>query len=341
MSVGHVGYDKIGRVSLSVTSAIVALAAFAVPSSVYAAGTIAGTTIQNTASATYDAGGGGTSSISSNTVTLTVDELLDVTVVSTDPSDVPTTPGATQSVLTFTVTNNGNGDEAFTLGTVSTNGGDDYDPTNVQIWLDNGDGVFDSNTDTLYTPGSNDPVLAPDQSRTVFVIATTPTTVADGNRAQVVLTAESNTVLANGNNNTPGHTMVGLGPNGGNAVVGATGADSEDDGFYKVSAATVALVKSAVVKDMWGGAEPVPGAVITYTITANVTGSGSIASLNITDPVPAGTTYVPGTITVGGAVQTDAVDSDAGSFTGNVVTANIGTVAGGQNRTVTFDVKIN
>ncbi len=328
------------RLVLAGTGAGLAIAVLANPATAFAAGAAAGSTINNTATASYDAGGG-TVSVPSNQVSLVVDELLDVTVASTDPGDVPTTPGATQEVLTFTVTNNGNGSESFHLGTIASNGNDDYDPTNVQIWLDNGDGVFDPTTDTLYTPGTNDPVLNPDAVVTVFVVSDTPGTVTDGNRAEVVLTAESNTVLANGNNNTPGYSMPGQGTNGSNAVVGATGADSEDNGFYVVNAATVSLVKSAVVKDPFNGSEPVPGATITYTIVATVTGTGSVNSLSVADPVPANTTYQAGTIKLGGVAQTDGVDADAGSFGSNTVTVNLGTVAGGQTRTVTFDVKIN
>src|SRR5688500_11228019 len=94
-----------------------------------AAGTVAGTNIDNVATATVDLPGGGTSTISSNTVTLRVDELLDVTVASADPGDVVTTPSATNQVLKFTITNAGNGNEKFSLSAVDTAGGDDFDPS--------------------------------------------------------------------------------------------------------------------------------------------------------------------------------------------------------------------
>lgn len=343
MTLNAVGFVKKNkRVSLLVNTAYMAVAVMALPGAAHAAGTLAGSTISNTASASYD-NGGGTTTITSNPVDIKVDELLDVTVAGTDPGDVATTPGAMQKdYLTFTVTNNGNGDEAFVLGTIATNGGDDYDPTNVKIYIDSdGDGKLDPAKDTLYTPGSSDPVIQPDKSITVFVVVDTPGTVTDGNRAEVVLNAESKTVRDNGNNNTPGFSMPGLGTGGGNAVVGSTGADGEDNGFFKVSAATVTLVKSQVVKDPFGGSQPVPGAIITYTIVATANGSGNVAGLAITDPVPAGTTYQPGTIRYGGVVQTDAADTDAGSITGNIVTATVGALAGGQSRTVAFDVKIN
>ena len=57
----------------------------------WAAGTLAGTNIENIATASYDTGSG-TIDIQSNTAVILVDELLDVTVASTDPGDVPTVP---------------------------------------------------------------------------------------------------------------------------------------------------------------------------------------------------------------------------------------------------------
>src|SRR3546814_5763964 len=86
------------------------LAALALPTQAHAAGTRAGSTISNTASASFD-NGAGTQTIDSNKVDLRVDELLDVTVDSSDPADVATTPGATGQLLTFSLTNNGNGQE--------------------------------------------------------------------------------------------------------------------------------------------------------------------------------------------------------------------------------------
>ncbi len=309
--------------------------ALALPLQAEAAGTRAGSTISNTASASYDTGGG-TQTVDSNQVDLRVDELLDVTVDSSDPADVPTTPGATAQLLTFSVTNNGNGEESFALSTVANGGGDDYDPAVTQIYIDNGDGVFDANTDTLYTPGANDPVLDPDESVTIFVLSTTPGGVADGDRGTVSLVAASRTGTG-----APGTSFAGQGEGGGDAVVGSTGADGQDQGAYVVSAATVSLVKSAVIVDPFGGSEPVPGATITYTIVATVAGSGSVNGLAITDNIPADTSYVAGSITLGGAAQTDAADADAGDYNGTRINVALGTVAGGQTRTVTFRTTID
>lgn len=316
-------------------SLLAILVALALPSQAEAAGTRAGSTISNTASASFDTGGG-TTTIDSNQVDLLVDELLDVTVASNNPADVPTTPGATGQVLSFSVTNNGNGVESFTLSTVANAGGDDYDPTVTQIYIDNGDGVFDPATDTLYTPGPNDPELDPDESVTIFVIATTPGGVIDGNRGIVSLVAAA--VTGTGD---PGDSFPGMGEGGGNAVVGSTGADGTDAGAFIVSAATVTLVKSAVVTNTLGTADPIPGATITYTIVATVAGSGSVSGLAITDNIPADTSYVAGSITLGGVAQSDAVDADAGDYNGTRINVALGTVAGGQTRTVTFRTTID
>src|SRR3546814_2276291 len=60
-------------------STIALLAALALPVQAQAAGTRAGSTISNTASASFDTGAG-TTTVDSNRVELLVDELLDVTV---------------------------------------------------------------------------------------------------------------------------------------------------------------------------------------------------------------------------------------------------------------------
>ena len=306
-----------------------------VPCAASAAGTRAGTVINNTASATYDEGTGSVT-VNSNTSTLTVDELIDVNVNWSDSADVVTTPGATGQVLAFQITNNGNGVETFGLSTVSTIGGDNYDPTVTQIIIDDGDGIYEPGTDVVYVPGTNDPVLNPDQSVRIFVISTTPTGLADGNRGGVQLIATSKTGVG-----APGTSFPGAGEGGGNAVVGLTGGDDDDNGFYVVAAASVSIAKSATVVDPFGGSTIVPGSTVTYTLVATTTGSGNLPNLVISDAVPAGTTYVPGSITLGGVGQTDAVDADAGRFSTGTVSVSLGTVAGGQTRTITFRTVIN
>lgn len=302
-----------------------------------AGGTRAGSLIDNEATATFDGPDGTPDTVTSNKVSLRVDELLDVTVASADPGDVSAMPGATGKVLTFTVTNSGNGSEAFTLGTRGAVGGDDFDPAVTAVVLDtDGNGAYDPGVDTAYVPGSNDPVLAPDASIRVFVIASIPTSASDGGRGQVDLTAAA--VTGTG---APGTSFAGQGQGGGNAIVGATGADGDDKGFFAVSAAALSFVKSATVADPFGGTSIVPGGTITYTLTATVSGSGSLANVRIADQVPTGSTYRPGTLTLNGAALTDSDGDDAGSFANGAVAVRLGTVAAGAAQVFTFKVRID
>lgn len=316
--------------------AMLSTMAVGVPSAL-AAGTIAGTDILNTAQATYD-GPSGTVVIDSNTVTITVDELLDVTVASSDPGDVAVDSGATQQVTTYQVTNTGNGNETFTLSADTAKGGDDFDTSNAVIYLDTDDnGIFDPGVDTIYSPGSNDPDLAPDSSINVFILSDIPAGATDGQRAEVELSAVATT-----GNGTPGTSFAGQGDGGGDAVVGSTGADGEDSSFFLIQAAQVALVKSAIIVDQFGGNEAVPGATITYQLVATITGSSSLTNLNVNDDIPADTTYTAESITLEGAGLTDSdADADAGSYDGSAIAVSLGTVPGGQTRTITFQVTID
>ncbi len=303
----------------------------------HAAGTLAGTDIVNTAQATYD-GPSGSVTVESNPVTIKVDELLDVTVVSSDPGDVAAEPGATGQVTTYQVTNTGNGQEAFTLTADTAKGGDDFDTTFEQIILDtNGNGVYDPGVDTIYTPGTNDPVLEADESTIVFILSTIPATANDSERAEIELSAVA--VTGSG---APGTSFAGEGDGGGDAVVGATGANGEDSSFFVIQTAQITLVKSATVADPFGGTEAIPGATITYQLVATIAGSGSLTNLVVSDDIPADTSYTAETISLEGVSLTDSdADADAGSFDGTGIAVDLGTVPGGQTRTITFQVTID
>jgi len=305
-------------------------------SQAHATGTGAGTRIDNIATATYTLPSGGSGSVTSNTVSLTVDELLNVGVAWSDGGDVTVQPGTSNDVLTYRVTNGGNGSEAFVLIARNSLSGDNFDPSSFAIYLDtNGNGRYDPGIDQAYVSGSNEPVLAADASTTVFIVSTVPGTVLDGNRAGLDLIATAKT-----GSGTPGTTFAGLGDGGVNAVVGATSATAPATGFYAVSAATVAFVKSATVADPFGGTTSVPGSTITYRLVASVSGSGSLANLAVADTVPAGSTYKIGSITLDGSALTDASDGDTGSFASNAIGVGLGTVAAGTAHTVTFQTVI-
>lgn len=307
---------------------------------VFAAGTLAGTDIQNIATATFDTAGVPVT-ITSNTASIKVDELLDTVVVETTPGDVITSAGKTGNIQSFRVTNTGNGDEAFALIVNTANGGDDFDPTLQQIIIDSNDnGAYDAGVDVVYAAGLNDPVIAPDQSKTVFVMTTTPLGATDGNRAVISITAAALTGTG-----APGTAFAGQGQGGGNAVVGATGGDGSANSFLAVQSTSLTLSKSASITDSSGGQRPTPGAVVTYQLVATVSGTGTLRNLVINDPIPTGTAYKAGSISLqnsaaAAAALTDAADADAGAFNGTRISVTAGDVPAGETRTVTFKVVI-
>ncbi len=302
----------------------------------WAAGAPANTAINNTATVTFTDPDGQPQTINSNTATLRVDELLGVAVVSNDAGNVGVLSPDDDDALSFTITNPGNGSEAFALAANAALGGDEYDPTDVRIFLDDGDGVFEPAQDTLYVVGVNDPVLAPDQSLVVFISADTPAGHATGDTAAAQLTATA--VTGSG---TPGTTFAGQGTGGVDAVVGATTATADAQGTYSVSQTLTTLSKSQTIEDPFGGTSPVPGAVITYTITMTLAGSGTITGAQIDDSIPSNTTYVPGSLRLDGLPLTDAADVDAGQFTGSAIAVSLGAVTAPGSHTVEFQVQIN
>lgn len=311
-----------------------AIAAALITTPAHAGGVKAGTLIENTASATYD-GGAGPVTIPSNTITVKVDELLDVTVTSRDSGPVSAAPGS--AVLTFELTNTGNGPEAYTLTANPAVAGNDFDTTVNGIAVDtNGNGVYDPGVDQMLTGPATTAAIAADASLTVFVLVTIPGGVADGDQSDVSLLAEA--VTGTG---APGTAFAGQGAGGGNAIVGSTGANAAATGSLSVGITDVDLIKSATVRDPFGGTGIVPGATITYAIRAEVRGSGSVSDLVVTDAAPADTTYVAGSLKLDGATLTDAADADAGRSGTSGISVDLGTVSGGSSRTVTFQVTID
>jgi uncharacterized repeat protein (TIGR01451 family) len=313
----------------------VALCGLLAPAPLLAGGVTAGTLIENTAVASYD-DGAGARTINSNTVTVRVDELLDVTLSSLDPGPIGTRPG--DAVLTFELTNQGNGPEAFRLLANPALAGNDFDVVFRSIAIDsNGNGIYDAGVDEILAAPQTTAILAADATLTVFVLVTVPDGASDTQTSNVELTAEA--VTGSG---APGTAFAGQGVDGGDAIVGTTNALATARGALIVSAVTVELVKSVTLLDPFGGSSAVPGTIATFAILARTTGTGTISDLVVTDAIPEGTTYAPGSLALDGAGLSDAEDGDAGSGSDTAgVSVDLGDVAGSTTHTVTFNVVID
>jgi uncharacterized repeat protein (TIGR01451 family) len=274
-----------------------------------AAGTPAGTVIDNVAEVSFDLSGTPIT-LQSNSASITVVERVDV-VVALQSGQVLVTAGDVDRSLLFTVTNTGNGTEEFSLSILSVLAGDDFDPTPgvPPIFFDtDGSGDFTAG-DVAYAPGSNDPVLAADASVDILLVNDIPGIALNGQLGRSELTASSTTGTGN-----PGDPFPGQGDGGVDAILGTSGGTAVQFGEYLVSDVQMNVVKSVAISDQFGNQDPIPGATLTYTVTIEVVNGGTATAAAFSDAIPAGTTYTANTITLNTVLQTDATDADDGEF---------------------------
>jgi uncharacterized repeat protein (TIGR01451 family) len=310
------------------------------PATVHALGTAAGTNITGTATVDYSIGGT-PAMATSNTSTVAVAEIVNVTIALQSPT-VAVAAGASNEPLLFLIANTGNSAETFALAGDSVLVGDDFDPTPAApfIYFDS-DGSGDlSPPDAPYVAGSNDPLLAADASVAVILVNDIPVSLPDGERGRSELRATAGTGTG-----TPGTVFAGQGSGGVDAVVGTSGGTVSVYGEYLVGDIQISAVKSQSVLDPFGGSRPVPAAAITYQIVVTATGTGAARNAALRDAIPTDTTYVVGSLRLNGAPLTDGADADAGAFVlapTPGVTVNLGdlTAAAGP-QTINFQVTID
>jgi uncharacterized repeat protein (TIGR01451 family) len=324
----------------SVPALLAGVASLIATGAAHAIGTAAGSTISNTASASYTVGGSPLSAIS-NTSTLTVAEIVNVVTTVQTPT-VPVASGDANRAMVFRVTNTGNGPEKFSLAAISNLVGDQFDPVlaTPAIYFDTDNSGTLTAADIAYVPGGNDPQLAPDAAVTILVINSIPAALTNGNAGLTQLTATSFTPPG-----PAGTVRAGLGVGGTDAIIGNSTGVASDRGSYVIADVQVLITKTQTIVDPFGGNRPVPGASVTYQLVVTTTGSGTATSVVIADPIPVNTSFVPGSLLLNGAAQTDATDGDAGHFSATPspgVSFSLGnlTSAGGP-QTIRFGVTIN
>ncbi|MEE4298007.1 MAG: hypothetical protein V2J24_01080 [Pseudomonadales bacterium] len=316
-----------------------------------AEGTAANTPVTNQAFASYNVGGTSVTE-DSNVVTFNVDEIIEV-VVNAVGAATDAAPNETDAVLAFDVRNDGNGPEDFDLLIDAVRTGDQFDPTvdtALDIYLDDGDLIFEpgvgAGNDTVFNPATDVLTLLADETRRIWIRGDIPGLRSDGTTA--LQSGDLGTVNVQADTTTgalagaaPGTAAEDGGEGGVDAVVGTSQGTANDDQSYVVSTVDVSLVKSVVNVDDGFGADDaddafVPGAIVTYEIAVTVDGSGTAASLIITDTIdPAVTSnvaYVQGSVLLDGSGQTDAADGVDATQVNFLVPGDVGAagdVAGG------------
>lgn len=317
--------------------------------------TDAGITISNTATVSYTVGAVSQPDVASNVATFTVDRRVDFTVTEVSGGTTSVYPGqlsaTTAAVVTFRVSNTGNGTEGFNLtaanmasGTASPFSGgaaDSFDVSNFIVRVDvNNNGVLDAADNVAYLDN-----IPRDQSRLVFVLADIPTALANLSRANVRLTARA---AVTGSLGVTLETESATNSVGGVAdvVIADAARDNSEQAQdqYEIATATLTATKTSVVfNDPLNGTtnpKAIPGAEVTYTITiANATTTAATA-VKVVDTIPITTTYVAGTLTLDGVSIPDVGNTTGAPVTGiNTVTSAF-TVTNAAPKVVTFRVKI-
>lgn len=343
--------------------------------SALAAGTTAGTSVNNTASVTYSAGGT-TQTVQSNQATFVVDRKVNLSVTEVGGSVTQTSQGAADQVTTFLVTNLTNAVQDFRLEadqqtfSIPLLGVDNFNVTNMRVFVDsNGNGTYDAGVDTATFIDQ----LAPDTSATVFIVANVPTAVGED---VAIVSLVATAAVAGASGGSLGADLVATSlltadsPNTVDIVFAdALGTyDAARDGAarafdaYKISTAAVAMAKSAkVISDplnLLVNPKAIPGAVVEYCLASTNAGPGTATNVNIADAIPAGTTYISNSLTVGGlgiggqCVLSGTIEDDdtsgadetdlyGGSFDGASITASIPTLTTLLPLNVAFRVTIN
>lgn len=283
------------------------------------AATPAGTIISNIAEVRGNTGASALVQLS-NRVDIRVDEIVDFSVT---PAPACAPLGANRIAAGFVITNLGNGPERFVPGMPIARPASAFRLQGV--YADSNDnGCYDSGIDTLIPPGTPTASVVPGGRIRVFV-------VGDGTGDPVDISLP---VTAETGPGRTGTTVAGGGQGGGDAVIGNSGGSVTGD--WTPTALQAILVKSQSVRATDGSAAPRRGAIITYHIEGRFAGVGTAMGAVIGDSIPAGTTYVSGSLTLD-----DAPYSDAAGFSGQAVAVPLGNVSAPAVRSIAFQVRIN
>lgn len=299
--------------------AIIALAVASMLSggAAQAAGTASGTDISNLATLAYTVGttvqtpigssAAGNTSGPGTATTFKVDNKVNLLVTTTDTGYVSVVPGLTVAnatatqVATFVVTNTGNTVQDFALTSLSNYTGatanvfggsvtDNFDPSSCSIKVAGAVADYASAVTATFIDE-----LAPDATKTVYVICEIPLTRIDGDIAAISLTAEAH---AGGASSTLGAALTQTTgtDTAGVDIVFADAAGTDDTArdaksssrdAFKVMSAKLTVTKAvAPVCDPFNGSsnpKNIPGSFVRYTISIANTGNDTATLTQITD----------------------------------------------------------
>lgn len=280
---------------------------------VWAAGTPAGTVVLNNVEVSYQVGSDPEGRyVEKASHAFTVSELIQTNVTALEPQGIGTATPAVNAVLSYQLTNTGNGDEPFLLTTQAGSPGQ-FSPTVTGLWIESNNIAGWQPDDTLYLPSAGGVQLAPDQSEVIYVVSDIPSGVTDEAQSDVALISTAATTGAS--TKSIGESLATGGDNGIEAVIAQNNASHQDSSHYTVSTVRLDVVKTIEsVEDPYGGELSMPGSEVTYKIRVVASGSGVVNDLVVEDAVPESMTYKNNSLKMNGNALSDDTDSDNASF---------------------------
>ncbi len=282
-------------------------------SSAALAQTASGTTISNTATLDYFVGGTAQAQVTSNTASFLVDNKVDLTVTTVDAAIVSVIPGTFAQVLTYSVTNNGNTVQDYSLSAANSLTGafgetETFDAVGVTVFVD-------TDADNAYTAADINTYideLATGATITVFVVADIPLAQINDDVASydlVAQTAVGGTGGALGLDILTDDAAVAEDPilvqivfaDGlGTADALKDGQHSSKDGYKVVTAELTALKTTNVISDPFNlGVNPkaIPGATVGYMVMVTNNGTVQADNVEVIDSIPANSAFLVGSVT--------------------------------------------
>ncbi|HET9863477.1 MAG TPA: hypothetical protein VFP37_08540 [Steroidobacteraceae bacterium] len=310
-------FQQIKRASV----ACLALGSIALSGTALAGGTAPGTAIDNTASVNYSVGGVAQTVIRSSptgnstpgtpgtATSFVVDRKVDLYLAEVNGAATSVIPGSPDQVTTFFIRNDGNDTQGVSLSAAdfaSAVFGENPDfqmtPASIRVFVESTAAASGATCNNPAQPGgmsftlgtdsaTSIPTLAPDTCTWVYIVANTPSTAGNAERANVELTA------------------IAREPTTLTALSADTGADRPDeidvvfvdedatvvaqDQYLVATASFTVRKQSSVIDDFVSTSnyKAIPGALMQYEIELTNNGSAQADSVAITDSLPTQTAY--------------------------------------------------
>jgi len=295
-------------------------------------GTEAGTLISNHADITYVMESKERNS-SSNTDSFVIDRIVDLDISWQDTSHTLVGSGDRDVILSFLLTNLGNGEDRFHLS-YEHNDTDSFDPPpeNIRIYIDtDGSSDFDISIDTELKDDIN---ISADANTTLFVVADIPdandTNYSGSELSHDGIIAESASLPDDGEDRADSVD-----------VVVRTG-ESRAMGVYEIREFWFESIKS--VQTISDDNQTHTGSILHYTILLRLRGETdgkSIDSVIVTDLIPEGSSYLADSLHLDTKLLTDEVDGDEGDINSTHIRVLVGEITEDDNHTVEFEVMVD